>query len=428
VAYFEEHKVLQKDQINESSKRMCVVFESPDFLSKVADEMTSHNEALRKAKLPKGTRDSDPAQMAIKNYCIGVITSTFKMHGALEIDTPVFELKETLMGKYGEESKLIYDLVDQGGELLSLRYDLTVPFARFMAIKNQAAMKRFHIGKVYRRETPQMAKGRYREFYQCDFDIAGAYSPMIPEAEALSIIPEVLHKLDIHEFVTIINHRGLLGAMVELAGCEPSKFKTICSSIDKLDKTPWEEVCQELTEVKGLTAAQAEKLHQFTQLKGKPKDLLRFLQEKRVFGDHVEANAVIVQMQLLAQYAEALKIEDSLLFDLSLARGLDYYTGLILEVKLTETKYGVGSICGGGRYDNLIGMFSGKQIPAVGFSFGIERLFTILEDKLQGKLRACATKVLISSIGKDLVAEKLRICRELWSQGIEVPLFSLISP
>ena len=404
------------------------MLDSSEFADKVEEEMASHNEQQRKAKLPKGTKDSDPTQMAIKNYCMNIIKGVFKKHGAVEIDTPVFELKETLMGKYGEESKLIYDLADQGGELLSLRYDLTVPFARFMALNKLASMKRYHIGKVYRRETPQMAKGRYREFYQCDYDIAGACSPMISEAEILLIISEVLHYLSIDGYETLINHRELLGAMVELSGCEQNKFKTICSSIDKLDKSPWEEVRDELVLVKGLTNEQAEKLHFFTTFKGKLGELVKVLKEKQVFGKHAEANAVLDQMEILAKYGEVLGIQDKMIFDLSLARGLDYYTGLVVEVKLTDKKFGVGSIAGGGRYDNLIGMFSGKQIPAVGFSFGIERLFGIMEAIMGEKLRACDTKVLVSSIGKDMVIEKMKICKELWDAGIETEIMYLDNP
>ena len=150
------------------------------------------NEERRRPKCAKGTRDMLPTQMAIRERAFNIIKGVFKKHGAVEIDTPVFELKETLMGKYGEESKLIYDLEDQGGELLALRYDLTVPFARYVALHNFPSIKRFHIAKVYRRDNPQMNKGRFREFYQCDFDIAGTYGLMIPDAEVLKVLVEIL--------------------------------------------------------------------------------------------------------------------------------------------------------------------------------------------------------------------------------------------
>ena len=204
--------------------------------------------------------------MAIREKAFNIIRGIFKKHGASEIDTPVFELKETLTGKYGEDSKLIYDLEDQGGELLALRYDLTVPFARYCAERGLASIKRFHIAKVYRRDQPQMSKGRFREFYQCDFDIAGTYSPMLPDAEVLSVVCEILTSLDIGSFVLKLNHRKFLDAMIELAGCEKRKFKSICSSIDKLDKEPWEKVRIELIQQKGLTTEMADKLHKFVQL------------------------------------------------------------------------------------------------------------------------------------------------------------------
>ena len=195
----------------------------------------------------------DPLQMAIKERAISIIKTVFKKHGACEIDTPVFELKETLCKKYGEESKLIYDLEDQGEELLSLRYDLTVPFAWYVAMNGIQNIKRFHIAKVYRRDQPAMQRGRFREFYQCDFDIAGKYDPMIPDAEVLKIVDEILTNLNAGKFQIKINNWKFLDAFIEIAGCDKSMFKTICSSIDKLDKSPWEEVEAELLNQKGLT-------------------------------------------------------------------------------------------------------------------------------------------------------------------------------
>lgn len=176
----------------------------PSLNSELALTLTeilqSRNEERRLPKCAKGTRDMNPLQMAIREKAFKIIRGVFKKHGASEIDTPVFELKETLTGKYGEDSKLIYDLQDQGGELLSLRYDLTVPFARYVAENGLSSIKRFMIAKVYRRDQPQMKKGRFREFYQCDFDIAGTYSPMIPDAEVLTVVVDILRSLDIGNF------------------------------------------------------------------------------------------------------------------------------------------------------------------------------------------------------------------------------------
>ena len=199
-------------------------------------------------------RDTTPLQMAIKNKVFDQIINIFRKHGAVQIDTPVFELKETLMGKYGEEgAKLIYDLKDQGGQMLSLRYDLTVPFARYISTNNVQKIKRFHIGKVYRRDQPNMNKGRFREFYQCDFDIAGTSGPMIADSEVLGMINEIMTRFGIKNFTIKLSHRKLLEAIIEAAGGPLDRFKSICSSIDKLDKEPWEVVAKELIDDKGIS-------------------------------------------------------------------------------------------------------------------------------------------------------------------------------
>ena len=206
-------------------------------------------------KTPKGTRDYGPFEMAIRERVMSIVTRVFKRHGAVTIDTPVFELKEVLMGKYGEDSKLIYDLQDQGGEkLCSLRYDLTVPFARFLAMNKQiSSLKRYHIAKVYRRDHPALTKGRYREFYQCDFDIAGAAGEaMVPDAEVFLVIHSILKELGIDNFVIKCNNRMILDGMFEVCGVPAEKFRAICSAVDKLDKLPWEEVKNEMVQVKGI--------------------------------------------------------------------------------------------------------------------------------------------------------------------------------
>lgn len=230
---------IEKFDIDDQLKTFKETYYNPvdqKRISFLADLTSSKNDERRKPQVPKGTRDMTPLQMAIRNRAMALIKSVFLRHGAVEIDTPVFELKETLTGKYGEDQKLIYDLQDQGGQLLALRYDLTVPFARYLAMKNIQNIKRFHIAKVYRRDQPAMNKGRYREFYQCDFDIAGAYGLMIPDAEALNVLNEILTQLDIGKFEVKLNNRKLLDAIIELSGSPKDKFKQICSSIDKLDK------------------------------------------------------------------------------------------------------------------------------------------------------------------------------------------------
>jgi len=187
-------------------------------------------------KTAKGTRDFQPDQMAIREKVMKKIVDVFKCHGAVTIDTPVFELKEVLTGKYGEDSKLIYDLKDQGGEILAMRYDLTVPFARYCAMNKIMNIKRYQIAKVYRRDNPSISRGRYREFYQCDFDIAGQYDPMVPDAECVKIVKDILKAMEVGNFVIKVNHRQILDGIFEVCGVATDMFRTICSSVDKLDK------------------------------------------------------------------------------------------------------------------------------------------------------------------------------------------------
>jgi len=325
--------------------------------------------------------------MVIREKVFKIITDCFKRHGAVTIETPVFELKETLTEKYGEDSKLIFDLEDQGGELCSLRYDLTVPFARYVAMNRIKQIRRYQIGRVYRRDNPVMTKGRFREFYQCDFDIAGEYDLMVPDSETVSIMVEILNSVNVGTFEIKINHRKLLDSIFAICGVPEEKFRSICSAVDKLDKTPWEEVRKEMIELKGLTPEIADKVWSFVQLKGPPKVLLnQIISEKKMESNPIAVKA-LEEMKLLFEYLECYDALDKIIFDLSLARGLDYYTGLIYEAVLTGKETGVGSIAAGGRYDNLVGIFGSTTIPAVGVSIGIERIFTILEQRAKKKQR-----------------------------------------
>ncbi|XP_003741784.1 histidine--tRNA ligase, cytoplasmic [Galendromus occidentalis] len=374
-------------------------------------------------KTAKGTRDQNPVQMALRERVFNVIKESFARHGAEQIDTPVFELKQTLTGKYGEDSKLIYDLADQGGEMLSLRYDLTVPFARYLAMNKITNIKRYSIGKVYRRDNPAMTRGRYREFYQCDFDIAGQYDPMLPDAECVVIACEILSKLNLGEFRVKINHRGILNGMFKVCGVPDEKFKEICSAVDKLDKSPWEEVKKEMCEVKGLSEEAADKIEAFVKFNGGP-ELIEQLLEQDI-GKNESAKKGLDDLKLFYDYATEYGVEKHILFDLSLARGLDYYTGIIYEVQLVgEGEEGVGSIAAGGRYDGLVGIFDAKKrsTPCVGISLGVERIFTLLENQLaesKAQPRSVQTEVFVCSVQKDLVKERMRICAELWREGLK---------
>ena len=378
----------------------------------------------RKPKVAKGTRDYLPEQMAIRDKAFTIIRRVFKRHGAVEIDTPVFELKETLTGKYGEDSKLIYDLADQGGELLALRYDLTVPFARFLAVNAVGNIKRFHIGKVYRRDQPQLSKGRYREFYQCDFDIAGVYGRMVPDSECLAVACEILDSLPIGDFGIKLNHRRLLDAILDLCGVPSDKFRTICSAVDKLDKEPWSEVRREMVEEKGLPGDVADKIGEFVVLKGKPWEMYNSLMESKRFGNHKGATEAMEDLRILFEYLEAMGKLHFISFDLSLARGLDYYTGVIYEAVCMNGNTQVGSIGGGGRYDTLVSMFqeAGKVTPCVGVSVGIERVFTLMEERLRqeqgGSIKQPNVTVLVASAGDNMLRERMKLANVLWDANI----------
>nr|XP_028594059.1 histidine--tRNA ligase, cytoplasmic [Podarcis muralis] len=388
-------------------------------------------------KTPKGTRDYSPKQMAIRDRVFSVIIDCFKRHGAETIDTPVFELKETLTGKYGEDSKLIYDLKDQGGELLSLRYDLTVPFARFLAMNKITNIKRYHIAKVYRRDNPAMTKGRYREFYQCDFDIAGQYDPMIPDAECLKIIHEILSALQIGAFVIKVNDRRILDGMFAVCGVPESKFRSICSAVDKLDKMAWEDVRSEMVGEKGLSPEIADHIGEYVQLRGGLSLIEQLLQDPKLSQNKL-AREGLEEMKLLFEYLTIFGILEQVSFDLSLARGLDYYTGVICEAVLqqsdqTDESVSVGSIAGGGRYDGLVGMFDpkGRKVPCVGFSVGIERIFSIMEQKVaasEEKIRTTGTQVLVASAQKKLLEERLKLVSELWDSGIKAEVLYKKNP
>ncbi|KAL0839693.1 hypothetical protein ABMA28_016344 [Loxostege sticticalis] len=380
-------------------------------------------------KTPKGTRDYNPQQMTIRNDVLQKVITVFKRHGAECIDTPVFELKEVLTGKYGEDSKLIYDLKDQGGEILSLRYDLTVPLARYLAMSKISTLKRYHIAKVYRRDNPAMTRGRYREFYQCDFDIAGQYDMMVPDAECLKVVTEILDSLDIGKYVLKVNHRRLLDGMFEACGVPDEKFRTTCSTVDKLDKSPWEEVRAEMINEKGITPEAADRIGEYVRLNGSTELVDRLLQDHSLTAAKPSVDGLL-GIKLLLEYCELYGIKDKVVFDLSLARGLDYYTGVIFEAVLTQPiKIGneeqtVGSIAGGGRYDNLVGMFDAKnkQVPCVGVSIGVERIFSVLEAKLAAgemQVRTNEVDVYVISAQKNFLEERMKICNELWNAGIK---------
>ncbi|KAF7634831.1 hypothetical protein Mgra_00005724 [Meloidogyne graminicola] len=458
-------------------------------------ELGDNFKSKHELKTPKGTQDFGPEQMAVREKVISIITETFKRHGAVTIDTPVFELRKVLMGKYGEEgSKLVYNLDDQDGELCSMRYDLTVPFARYLAANKIERIKRYQIAKVYRRDQPVMTKGRFREFFQCDFDIAGQGELMMQEAECLKIADEVLSKLELGDFEIRVNHRLLLEAIFEASSIPSNLFKTVSSSIDKLDKIVWEEVKEELIKEKGLNEQMADSIGKFLCIKeehpewGNSSLFDWFCSSNLSSSEQVNKNILkaIEELKLLFNYTQLFGCTDSkIIFSPSLARGLDYYTGIIYEVvmkdfsfdkfsqqsniqlinnlsknseenstkknktssknneeeKIEESSGNIGSVAAGGRYDKLVGMFlnigekSGKKlrdVPCVGISFGIERLFAIMEMKMKAEksciVRTSPTQVYVASIKSvgnsdekiklNMLHERMKICGKLWAAGI----------
>ncbi|KAH0766848.1 hypothetical protein KY285_002719 [Solanum tuberosum] len=395
-----------------------------DFGTRSRDMMNIQPGSLRKwwyglrHLQTRGTRDFAKEQMAIRERAFSIITEVFKRHGAAALDTPAFEMRETLMGKYGEDSKLIYDLADQGGELCSLRYDLTVPFARYVAMNGLTSFKRYQIAKVYRRDNP--SKGRYREFYQCDFDIAGQFEKMMPDFEVIKILTELLDELDIGEYEVKLNHRKLLDGMLAICGVPQEKFRTICSSIDKLDKQSFEQIKKEMVDEKGLSNEISDRIGTFVKWRGPPVELLSKLKQERSFLENNESSLALDELEIMFKALEKSKCIDRVVFDLSLARGLDYYTGVIFEAVFKGAAQ-VGSIAAGGRYDNLIGMFGTRQVPSVGISLGIERVFAIMEQLQKDKnqeIRATETQVLVSILGDDsaLAAE---LVGELWHAKVK---------
>lgn len=327
------------------------------------------------------------------------------------------------------------------------------------------SIKRYHLAKVYRRDQPAMTKGRLREFYQCDFDIAGTYDPMLPDAEILRILSEVFQELGWEGRYSIqINHRGILDGIFEVCGVPKENIRTISSAVDKLDKASWEEVRKEMTEEKSLDGDIADRIWNYVQKKGGREVLQQLRGDEKLVGNKSMQRG-LDDMDLLFNYLDAFNVLDKTEFNLGLARGLDYYTGLIFEVitegsapptktenqnnnsktprsskkektannfdedRSNDPSVGVGSVAAGGRYDELVGMFSGKsQIPCVGLSLGVDRIVSITKarmeaDKAAAALRSSEVDVFVMAFGDKgftgLLKERLEVCKILWDAGIK---------
>lgn len=375
--------------------------------------------------IPSGTRDFHPAQMKIRNEIVKNIINVYENHGCVTIDTPVFEKRELLMHKYGENEKLVYNLEDQGGQLLTMRYDLTVPFSRYVSMYNIQHIKRYQIAKVYRRDNPSMMQGRYREFTQMDVDIAGIGDSVLQDAEIIKILVDALDSTKVGNYIIKINNRQLLTTILQFCGITSEQMNTTCSSIDKLDKLEWVSIAKEL-EQKGILIDVIMNVKKYIQLSGPPVDILK---ELRLLEDKLDIiNPILNDLEQLFAYLDAIGCLNKIVFCCNLARGLDYYTGIIFEAVLINTDLEVGSIAGGGRYDNLIENFhpQKKHIPSVGFSIGIERIFAILESKLNvskiEKYTSTDTQILVCSVKNNtklLYPYLLKICSILWNHNIK---------
>jgi len=375
----------------------------------------------------RGTRDFLPADVRRREYVIGVVRDVYERYGFEPLETPAFENIETLLGKYGEEgNKLIFKILKRGehegsGEAdLALRYDLTVPLARVVAqYQNDLPkfFKRYQIQPVWRADRP--ARGRFREFYQCDIDAIGSTS-LVVEAELLSAVVEVMRSLGFDDFVVRLNHRRLLSAMLEQAGLPPAQHGDALISIDKLDKLDRDKVVLDMT-ARGIDSATAVRcLDAF--VRPKAADNSEWLQSLATsLASHEEGARAVVDMQALLTLLDGTPAGPRIRLDLSLARGLSYYTGAIMEIAVE----GIGSLGGGGRYDNLVGMFLGRDVPACGFSLGLERIIVVMAERgmfPQATAQGVAD-VVVTFMDDDSRREALLLASELRAQGRRVDVY-----
>lgn len=393
-----------------------------------------------KPSIPKGTRDFGPVEMARRNYIFSTIRSVFALYGYSQIETPAMENLSTLMGKYGEEGdKLLFKILNSGDYLRGvdqklldeadslhltskisekgLRYDLTVPFARFVVQhRNELQMpfKRFQIQPVWRADRPQ--KGRYREFYQCDADVVGSDS-LINEIELIQLIDEVFSRLGINIIIKL-NNRKVLSGIAELIGA-PEKIIDITVAIDKIDKIGMEKVEAELAE-RGLSEEAITRLRPILSISGSLEERIEAL------GQLLEASEIgslgVNELREVCAGVEALGLKAELDLDVSLARGLNYYTGTIIEVKARDVA--IGSITGGGRYDNLTGVFGMPGLSGVGISFGADRIYDVLNTlNLYPADAAFSTQVMFVNFGQAEALASMKMLKQMRQAGIKGEIY-----
>ncbi len=390
--------------------------------------------------IPKGTRDFGPVEMAGRNHIFSVIKNIFRTYGYQPLETPAMETLSTLLGKYGEEGdKLLFRILNSGDflskvserDLLEknhaalfhgitekgLRYDLTVPFARYV-VQHQNEItfpfKRFQIQPVWRADRPQ--KGRYREFYQCDVDVIGSRS-LLSEVELVQIMDDVFIGLDISVIIRI-NNRKILTGLVEAMG-QSARFTEITVIIDKLEKTGAGRMFEELSGI-GVSAEGLGKLKQYLELESGIKGKLEFLGS--LLKDTPAGLQGVAEIETVMEYLDELEIRSEIIFDLSLTRGLNYYTGAIFEVVAENVK--MGSLCGGGRYDDLTGVFGLKDVSGVGVSFGADRIYDVLKQTDRfSDLAKSSTRIMFVNFGKTEEKYCLKLLEKVRKSGISAELY-----
>jgi histidyl-tRNA synthetase len=365
--------------------------------------------ARRSAQVLKGMRDFLPERMIARQRVVGMLRDVFERHGFEPIDTPALEYYDALAGKYGEDEKLIYHFEDHGGREIGLRYDLTVPLARFVAVhRNELTFpfKRYHIGPVWRADRPQ--KGRYREFWQCDADIVGTRS-MLADADVVSIVIESLQAVNMPNFVVHINHRKLLESFAIYAGVDAARAGSVYRAIDKLGKIGEAGVVAEL-QAGGVDSAAAARIVDLVSTSGPPDVVLSAVAE-RLSGIELAREALDDLQQLFEYLATLGAPAQHYEFDLALARGLEYYTGPVFETTVDEPK--IGSLGGAGRYDGLVGMFSGQDIPATGMSLGLERIIDVAEELQLLNFKTSVSEALVTIFDADHTDASLSLAARL---------------
>lgn len=371
-------------------------------------------------KILKGFRDFLPEKEIIRESIIKTAKEVYESFGFVPLETPALEYAETLLGKYGGEADvLVYQFKDYGGREVALRYDLTVPLARVIAMYPELPkpFKRYQIAPVWRAEKPQ--RGRFREFIQCDIDIVGT-SSMMADSEIVSIIYKTMKALGFDRFIIQINNRKILDGLITSLQIDKSQSLVIFRILDKFEKIGFEEVKKELLD-KGFNKRAVDRLLQFIQIKGSNKEILSLL--KKMFPDNSEVLKGTEELKLILNYAKASGVpEDNLKINLGIVRGLDYYTGSVFETILLDSPE-VGSVFGGGRYDNLIGMFFNKEIPAVGVSLGVDRLFSAIETTKILPTKISTSRVLVTIFDESTKVQSLKIADKLRRSGINTEIY-----